>query len=181
MPKRGTRPSHKTIEGVVGKNCSSCDTWKPLNQYYVLSSGRHRQPCKFCMSLVHANGRWVRFKPDVWKWLDGVIVRVGKAEAARLVGFDKTYISKLVGKDPPLRVRADTAKAILETYISVVRSGVVLSKNSIRHGNFERGKPVNMATRQRDLYRTTGDQDQINNKLYKRRSRELHRETNGNA
>lgn len=111
-----------------------------------------------------------RFKPEVYAWLRALINRVGKAETARLTMIDPSYISKLVGSRPPDRVHPRTARVILQAYIDVLQRDIVISRNAIKHGAFERGKDAPRPKTVRDYYQRDGDLGAEK----KRRYRELH-------
>jgi hypothetical protein len=107
-------------------------------------------------------------------WLKVLVNRVGKAEAARLCGWNKSRISKYLGQDRPRYVQRSTARLVLHALRDVEAAGVVISRNSIKHGNFERGKSVHFAETNEELYNNFGDLD-VEQRRTKRRA---NRQTN---
>src|SRR4249920_996144 len=138
MPKRGQFPSHRTTAGHEEKWCNRCERWRSLRYfYYSPAKKRHIHPCKECRSKEESLDGWVPFRPTVEAWLRALVNRVGRAEASRLCGWDKSRVSAYLNR-PPRHVQRSTARLVLQAYLDVQASGVVISRNSIKHGNFER-------------------------------------------
>jgi hypothetical protein len=175
MPKRGSSPSHRMNGVGEEKYCSHCGQWKSLRFfYYSPSKGRYLHPCKQCRSRrEHGDRGWVPFRPSVEAWLRALVNRVGRAEAARLCGWHSSRVTKYLGRDAPRFVQRGTATLVLQAYRDVEASGVVIARNSIKHGNFERGKPVKFVETYQELYNREGDKGTE----YKRGRRRADRKT----
>jgi transposase-like protein len=114
----------------------------------------------------------VWFKPIVFSWLEGIVGRVGKAEAARLIGIAKSQVSKYY-HNPPQKVQKATARAILQVLKLLQEEDVKLHRDAIKHGYVERGK---VAKRPRTMAEHNGQHSPGGNAEYKRRYRAVHLE-----
>lgn len=161
MPKKGSYPSHRVRGAVEEKWCGHCGRWRALRFFYFSpKKGRYLHPCTECRSKKeYGNRGLVPYRPTVEAWVKALVNRVGRAEAARLCGWHSSRITKYLGDDAPRLVYRSTATHVLQTYRDVQASGVVISRNSIKHGNFERGKPVDFVEHYRDVYNGHGDKE----------------------
>jgi hypothetical protein len=103
-------------------------------------------------------------------WLKSIVDRVGKAEAARLIGVSPTQVAKY-WNHPPLRVQKRTATAILEVLQLLQTEDFALSRDAIRSGAVERGRE---AKRPETLAEFNGLRDPLN-AVYKRNQRRRQR------
>jgi hypothetical protein len=182
MPKRGARPSHSRRDGVEGKVCGICREWKPLTEFRPRTSGGYHYDCIPCRRLrdaqrTHPHQRThglVAFVPLVRNALEEMVNRVGKAETARLCGIPKQQVSRYTNGRAPERVQRETARMILEALRDLRASGVVLSRDSIRHGSFERGENPREAHGWDDYYKIGGDAAAEYRRNYRAR---VHRES----
>ena len=169
MPQKGQFTSHRVVDGIERKFCNSCGRWLTLDSFHPKSHRRgYYHPCKSCRGP--GPSPLLRFKPEYYKFLRLVVNRVGKAEAARLIGVEKSRISTLTGARAPIRIQRATAKAILEVYMKLTELDIVISRDAIKHGAFERGKDAVRPQDGSEFYQRDGDRETM-----RRRHARLHR------
>jgi len=118
----------------------------------------------------------VWFKPIVFSWLEGIVDRVGKAEAARLIGVAKSQVSKYY-HNPPLKVQKQTARAIYQVLKLLQESDVKIHKDSIHHGSVERGKVAKRPARYGEYNGLRDPNGYLYSREKRRRQRAVHLET----
>jgi hypothetical protein len=178
MPKRGVYPSHRIKRGNEEKYCGHCDRWRLLKHFYFSKTKRrHIHPCKECRAReTHPDNGWIFYQPTVEAWLRVLVNRVGKAEAARLCGWNKSRISKYLGYNHPRFVQRGTARLVLQALRDVEAADIVISRNSIKRGDFERGNPVRFARTNGELYNNFGDLDVEQRRRNRRADRQTDRD-----
>lgn len=168
----------KEVDGKKYKRCNGPlhqGLFVPVEKFHRRSNSKNGRDYR-CIGCLGEN-QMLEFSQEYQMWLESIVRRLGKTEAARRLDISYGTLWKwYTGKDRPKHLRRHHARRLVEVLIEVVQNDELRHKDSIKHGASKRGKPERKVTKTSQLYIRNSDEENYGRKLWREQNPERERE-----
>lgn len=168
----------KDVDGQIYKRCNGPlhqGLFVPIEKFYKRTERKNGRDyrCATCLG----QSRMVPFTQEYEMWLESIVRRLGKTEAARRLDISYGTLWKwYTGKDRPKHLQRRHARRLVEVLVEVVQTGELRHKDSIRYGSVKRGREEKKVTKNADLYVRNSDDENEARVRWRRNNPERERE-----